>query len=42
MTKTFLEIPSSRPNTPLLDGINYPADLRNLSKKELKQLADEL
>ena len=42
MTKTFLKIPSSRPNTPLLDGINYPADLRNLSKKELKQLADEL
>ena len=26
----------------MLDEINYPADLRHLSKKELNQLADEL
>ena len=42
MTKTFFEIPSSLPYSPLLDEINYPADLKKLSKKELNQLADEL
>ena len=42
MTKTYFEIPSSCPSTPLLDEVNYPADLKNLSKKELNQLADEL
>ena len=42
MTKTYFKIPSSLPNTPLLDEINYPADLKKLSKKELNQLADEL
>ena len=40
--KTFFEIPKNLPNTPLLDSINYPAELRELSKHELKQLADEL
>ena len=42
MTKTYFKIPSSLPNTPLLDEINYPAHLKKLSKKELNQLADEL
>jgi 1-deoxy-D-xylulose-5-phosphate synthase len=36
------EIPTSRPLTPLLDGIDSPADLRGLSEKQLPQLADEL
>ena len=40
--KTFFEIPKNLPNTPLLDSINYPSELRELSKHELKQLADEL
>ncbi len=30
------------PNTPLLDTIHYPADLRKLEKKQLTQLALEL
>ncbi|KAK4477947.1 hypothetical protein RD792_017212 [Penstemon davidsonii] len=33
---------SQRPPTPLLDTINYPIHMKNLSAKELKQLADEL
>ncbi|KAL5065378.1 hypothetical protein RYX36_027115 [Vicia faba] len=33
---------SKRPPTPLLDTINYPIHMKNLSTKELKQLADEL
>lgn len=33
---------SERPPTPLLDTINYPIHMKNLSTKELKQLADEL
>lgn len=33
---------SQRPPTPLLDTINYPIHMKNLSIKELKQLADEL
>src|SRR3954465_4551520 len=33
---------SDRPDTPLLDTVNLPADLRALSKEELPQLADEL
>jgi 1-deoxy-D-xylulose-5-phosphate synthase len=33
---------SDRPVTPLLDTVNYPADLRGLSKEQLPQLADEL
>ena len=32
----------TRPNTPLLDQINIPADLRQLSDEQLPQLADEL
>jgi 1-deoxy-D-xylulose-5-phosphate synthase len=33
---------SDRPHTPLLDTVQYPADLRKLSKDQLPQLADEL
>ncbi|EHA8589243.1 Deoxy xylulose synthase 1 [Cocos nucifera] len=36
------EYHSQRPATPLLDTINYPIHMKNLSVKELKQLADEL
>ncbi|OMO53760.1 hypothetical protein CCACVL1_28379 [Corchorus capsularis] len=36
------EYHSQRPETPLLDTINYPIHMKNLSVKELKQLADEL
>ncbi len=38
----FEEIPLTRPETPLLDRINSPADLRNLNEDELPQLAHEL
>ena len=40
--KTFFETPKNLPETPLLDSVNYPSELRKLSKQELKQLADEL
>ncbi len=40
--KTFCEIPRQRPETPLLDGINAPLDLRELDESELPQLAEEL
>jgi 1-deoxy-D-xylulose-5-phosphate synthase len=33
---------SDRPQTPLLDTVQYPQDIRNLSKEQLPQLADEL
>src|SRR3954470_24805113 len=33
---------SDRPHTPLLDTVQYPDDLRKLSKDQLPQLADEL
>ena len=33
---------SDRPHTPLLDTVQYPQDLRNLSKDQLPQLAEEL
>ena len=33
---------SPRPKTPLLDRVKIPADLRNLSAEQLRQLADEL
>ncbi|KAE8725895.1 putative 1-deoxy-D-xylulose-5-phosphate synthase [Hibiscus syriacus] len=36
------EYHAQRPETPLLDTINYPIHMKNLSVKELKQLADEL
>jgi 1-deoxy-D-xylulose-5-phosphate synthase len=33
---------SDRPETPLLDTVQYPEDIRKLSKDQLPQLADEL
>ena len=30
---------SDRPHTPLLDTVQYPQDIRNLSKDQLPQLA---
>jgi 1-deoxy-D-xylulose-5-phosphate synthase len=33
---------SDRPETPLLDTVSYPADLRTLNHGQLRQLADEL
>jgi len=33
---------SDRPETPLLDTVQYPADIRMLSRDKLPQLADEL
>ncbi len=33
---------SERPNTPLLDRVRLPSDLKALSDRELRQLADEL
>ena len=33
---------SDRPETPLLDTVKYPADLRGLAKDQLPQLVDEL
>jgi len=38
----FDEIPTSRPNTPLLDQVNSPADLRKLKKEQLPKLVREL
>ena len=36
------EIPTSRPETPLLDTVNSPADLKKLARSQLKELAHEL
>src|SRR6185369_5176651 len=33
---------TDRPETPLLDTVHYPSDIRALSKDQLPQLADEL
>jgi 1-deoxy-D-xylulose-5-phosphate synthase len=33
---------SDRPDTPLLDTVKFPSDIRALSKEQLPQLADEL
>ena len=33
---------SPSPPTPMLDRVRYPADLRNFSAEQLKQVADEL
>ena len=33
---------SDRPETPLLDTVQYPADIRKLEREELPQLADDL
>lgn len=36
------EIPLSRPETPLLDAINSPEDLRKLDKEQLSEVAEQL
>ncbi|MEE3118653.1 MAG: 1-deoxy-D-xylulose-5-phosphate synthase, partial [Pseudomonadota bacterium] len=41
-TYIFKEIPSQRPNTPLLDRMDSPAQLRELPADQLTQLAREL
>jgi 1-deoxy-D-xylulose-5-phosphate synthase len=33
---------SDRPETPLLDTVEFPADIRALAKDQLPQLAEEL
>lgn len=38
----FTEIPNTRPNTPLLDSIEVPSDLRKLEGEQLPQLCAEL
>jgi 1-deoxy-D-xylulose-5-phosphate synthase len=40
--KIFKEIPIELPNTPLLDSVDYPSDLRSFSINELETLANEL
>ena len=42
MPKTFNDIPLTRPDTPLLDCINQPADLRDFKPQQLEVLVDEL
>ncbi len=42
MTATYSEIPLARPQTPLLDTISSPAELRDLPASKLEQIADEL
>ncbi|WP_374974003.1 1-deoxy-D-xylulose-5-phosphate synthase [Acinetobacter venetianus] len=38
----YTEIPTQRPVTPLLDGIDHPQQLRQLEQGQLAQVADEL
>lgn len=40
--KTFHQIPTKKPMTPILDKVNFPCDLKSLSQDELYQLADEI
>ncbi|TCS43168.1 1-deoxy-D-xylulose-5-phosphate synthase [Reinekea marinisedimentorum] len=40
--KVFDHIPATRPNTPLLDQVNTPAELKKLELHQLPALADEL
>ena len=40
--KIFSEIPTSSPKTPVLDKVNLPEDIKNLSPIELKALADDV
>ena len=40
--KIFSEIPASSPKTPVLDKVNLPEDIKNLSPVELKTLADDV
>src|SRR5690554_7242770 len=38
----FTEIPNTRPNTPLLDSIDAPSDLRKLDGDQLPELCSQL
>ncbi len=40
--KVFKEIPVTKPDTPLLDKIHFPKDMKSLSIENLKKLSDEL
>ncbi len=40
--KIYKSIPVEKPNTPLLDSVNYPSDLKSLSLSQLETLANEL
>jgi len=40
--RIFKQIPSKKPNTPLLDSVNTPSDLKTFSINELQTLSDEL
>ena len=40
--KIFESIPTEKPNTELLQGINSPKDLRKLNQSQISKLADEL
>jgi 1-deoxy-D-xylulose-5-phosphate synthase len=40
--KIFSEIPKSSPKTPVLDKVNLPEDIKNLTPIELKALADDV
>ena len=40
--RIFTEIPDKKPNTPLLDKVDNPSDIRSFSINELQTLADEL
>ena len=40
--KIFSEIPSNPPKTPILDKVNLPSDIKNLTPVELKSLADDV
>jgi len=42
LQQTYAQIPRVRPNTPLLDAIDSPKDIKSLNAAELITLADEL
>ena len=42
LQQTYAVIPRERPQTPLLDSVDSPADLKTFSSAELMTLADEL
>lgn len=42
LQQTFTQIPHVRPDTPLLDTIDVPSDLKNLTTEQLITLVDEL
>ena len=40
--KIFSEIPKKKPKTPVLDKVNVPSDIKNLTSVELNALADDV